>query len=65
MQKTNTANYVLLWATSFSEAACLWMKVHAMPINFVSGQVTGVSSAPSRARRMAKSIFPVIMVYNL
>lgn len=55
MQKTNTTKdfCVVLWATSFSEATCLWMKVHVMPINFVSEQVTGGSSALCLARRVA------------
>lgn len=71
MQKTNTAKdfYAFLGiksrATRFSGATCLWIKVHAMPINFVSGQVTGVTSALWLTRRMARSIFHVILVCNL
>lgn len=67
LQKKNTAKdfYVFIWATSFSEATCLWMKVHVMLINFVSGQVIGASSAFCLARKMAKSMFSVIMVCNL
>lgn len=50
--------YVFLWATTFSEDTCFWMRAHAMPIHFVSGEVTGVSSVLCLAGRMAKFIFP-------
>lgn len=57
--------YIFLWATSFSEDTCLWMRVDARPINFVSREVTGVSSVLCLARRMAKSILPVTLVCHL